>query len=269
MWIITEIGFFSIVQKPGDSGLTVRARVRGDLEALKERYLPELGDIVEGAGTDYRFRAAVDREALAQAMARMARDIDYPNFKNRVAAKQGHARAGVYSKVWTTLLNLPEPISKPTKAKSTPAAKAIAFPSHLKPSYGGVVFDGTGRMLLRTPKGGFDSEGWTFPKGRPNAGEAPEQAACREVFEETGVHAAVIGKIPGSYAGTTTVNEYWLMKPIGKSATLKPDGETEEVRWASPQEAKALISQKPTGAKRTRDQAVLEAALDLLNDATP
>ena len=38
MWLITPTGFFSIVQKPTDAQantLTVRARVRQDLETLR------------------------------------------------------------------------------------------------------------------------------------------------------------------------------------------------------------------------------------------
>jgi 8-oxo-dGTP diphosphatase len=58
-----------------------------------------------------------------------------------------------------------------------------------------------GRVLLRRPKGDFDGYVWTFPKGRPDAGETPEQAALREVKEETGYSAKVIGKLPGSFRG--------------------------------------------------------------------
>jgi len=57
MWLITTLGFFSIVCKPGDKKqgmLTVRSRVKSDLEELRKNYLPGLGTIVEGAGTDYR-----------------------------------------------------------------------------------------------------------------------------------------------------------------------------------------------------------------------
>ena len=41
MWLITSIGFFSIVQKPGDKAngtLTVRSRVQSDLAALKQYF---------------------------------------------------------------------------------------------------------------------------------------------------------------------------------------------------------------------------------------
>lgn len=36
MWLMTTVGFFSIVRKPGETDLTVRARVRSDLEALEK-----------------------------------------------------------------------------------------------------------------------------------------------------------------------------------------------------------------------------------------
>lgn len=57
MWIVSTLGFFSIVQKPEDKAsgtLTVRARVRSDLDALREAVLPALGPIGTSATTDYR-----------------------------------------------------------------------------------------------------------------------------------------------------------------------------------------------------------------------
>jgi hypothetical protein len=107
MWLITPVGFFSIVRKPDDQDtLTVRARVKSDLEALRAHSLPGLGAIAEDAGTDYRFRAKAPRDEIAKALAHMVEDIDYGNFKNEVAKKQGHARAAVYGKVWDVLYGL-------------------------------------------------------------------------------------------------------------------------------------------------------------------
>lgn len=106
MWLITDLGFFSIVRKPGDDDLTVRSRARADLEALHDRYLPTLGPIVEGAGTDYPFRAKVTVEDLAFAASEIVRAIDYSNFKSRVAAEQGTSRAHIYGDVWADLLKL-------------------------------------------------------------------------------------------------------------------------------------------------------------------
>ena len=99
MWIFTPFGFFSVVQKQGSPVLTVRARVRDDLDRLRERYLPSLSPTITGAGTDYRYRATVPHEKLAHAMAAIVRDIDYCNFKSEVARRDGPSRAGVYHEV--------------------------------------------------------------------------------------------------------------------------------------------------------------------------
>lgn len=109
MWLMTPIGFFSIVQKPSDPDsdtLTVRARVRSDLEALRDQYLPGLGEIQESRHNDYRFRAVVPRPAVAAAMAALVSALDYSNFKAEVARVQGPARAHRYHDVWEVLYGL-------------------------------------------------------------------------------------------------------------------------------------------------------------------
>jgi hypothetical protein len=106
MWLITTTGFYSIVQKPGEKDLTIRSRVKKDLEALRDKYLPDLGEIVRNENTDYRYRAKVSHVNLAKASAQMVQDIDYDNFKNTVAKVQGHNRSHVYSNVWEDLLAL-------------------------------------------------------------------------------------------------------------------------------------------------------------------
>ena len=109
MWLMTPIGFFSIVQKPADrqaGTLTVRARVLDDLAALKDQFLPALGPIREGAGTDYRYRATAPTTDVSSAFARMLGAIDYSNFKNEVAKVQGPPRAYLYNEVWGVLSSL-------------------------------------------------------------------------------------------------------------------------------------------------------------------
>jgi hypothetical protein len=108
MWLFTPLGFFSIVQKPGTSHLTIRARVKGDLEALRAQFLPELSPTLGQAGTDYPWRATATHEDFAAAAARMAMAIDYSNFKDEVAIKQGKARARSYGSVWNVLYDLSE-----------------------------------------------------------------------------------------------------------------------------------------------------------------
>ena len=133
MWIITPLGFFSVVRKKGDTHLTVRARVAQDLDRLRERYLPDLSSTRAGAGTDYPYRASVSARSWALALSDMGRDIDYSNFKDEVARVQGHARAHVYANVWTALMGLEkQPADPPSAPAPSPGAlrpmKPIAFP---------------------------------------------------------------------------------------------------------------------------------------------
>ena len=93
-------------EKPGEKDLTIRSRVRKDLEALRDKYLPDLGEIVRNDNTDYRYRAKVSHVDLANAVSQMVLDIDYDNFKNTVAKVQGHNMSHVYSNVWEDLLVL-------------------------------------------------------------------------------------------------------------------------------------------------------------------
>ncbi|WP_322470172.1 hypothetical protein SOM08_05205 [Hydrogenophaga sp. SNF1] len=109
MWLITPVGFFSVVRKPTDiknKTLTVRARVRSDLEALKAQYLPELGSIQESKVNDYRYRAVAPQAAVAAAMTRLIKDLDYANFKDEVKKCQGADRAHLYHDVWDVLYGL-------------------------------------------------------------------------------------------------------------------------------------------------------------------
>ena len=260
MWLITSLGFFSIVCKPGDmeSGmLTVRARVKSDLEELRHHCLPSLGAIVEGAGTDYRFRATAPRDEVAKALAKMIQQIDYGNFKNEVADKQGKHRAKVYGKVWDVLYelqeataDLPKTMLKADKVASAPRDRPVA--------YGGVVVDADSRVLLRRPKGDYDGYVWTFPKGRPDVGESPEEAALREVKEETGYSAKIMKKLSGSFKGGTSVTEFFLMSPVG-SPSPSDNEETSAIRWAALDKAAALIGMTTNQIGRARDLSVLEA----------
>lgn len=106
VWLFTNIGFFSVVQKMNSNELTVRARVRRDLEILRKRYLPELGQIITKSGTDYPWRATVSHVAFAAGLAQIAMDCTYPNYKNEVAKRQGKERAHRYAAVWSALHGL-------------------------------------------------------------------------------------------------------------------------------------------------------------------
>lgn len=61
---------------------------------------------------------------------------------------------------------------------------------------GGIVYrvtDGVPEFLLVTARGRSDE--WVYPKGHIERGETAEHAAVREVREEAGVHADIIGPL--------------------------------------------------------------------------
>ena len=86
--------------------LTVRARVRSDLEALQDAVLPGLGPLTESKTTDYRFRAVAPRALVEAAMAKLTTQLDYSNFKSQVAKVQGSKRAHIYHDVWDVLYRM-------------------------------------------------------------------------------------------------------------------------------------------------------------------
>ena len=102
MWLLIPEGFYSVIRKHGDDRLCVRARVRDDLDRLRDRYLPDLTETVETPGSDYRYRAWINPEQFAAGLAAVGRAIDYPNFKNE-AARVDHGRADAYHQVWEAL----------------------------------------------------------------------------------------------------------------------------------------------------------------------
>jgi predicted lipoprotein len=118
VWIATDFGFFSIVEKPWDKAqgtLTVRARVRGDLVNFIQRAGASTS-IADDAEADYHYRIQVRKADVATVLGEAVLGIDYSNFKNQVAIRQGSKRAAVYAAVWGVLLRLtdlnPVPLGK-------------------------------------------------------------------------------------------------------------------------------------------------------------
>ena len=123
MWLFTKHGFFSVVcarQGDGKHGqpidltrLMIRARVRGHLDALKERCPDHLGpcDIQTSAATDYAFRMFVDKHVWSRVLSELALETDYDNFKSEVARHQGRAGSSyedALHRVWDVMHRLQE-----------------------------------------------------------------------------------------------------------------------------------------------------------------
>jgi 8-oxo-dGTP pyrophosphatase MutT (NUDIX family) len=105
--------------------------------------------------------------------------------------------------------------------------------TELETSYGGVVLRGD-QLLVITPAGRRVTG---LPKGGLEAGETPEQAAAREVREETGVVAAVRGPL-GDVRYTYRRNGRRVRKTVHyflcdyvEGSTDDHDHEVDEARW--------------------------------------
>ncbi len=130
----------------------------------------------------------------------------------------------------------PKPAAKNTKAKP-PYAKRVD-----EVSAGGLVVDTTGKLgLLIGRRDQKDSSGkrilWSLPKGHIEAGETPEQAALREVQEETGIESIIeksLGVIDfwfmaGGKRIHKTVHHYLFRESGGLLAAQET--EVDEVAW--------------------------------------
>jgi 8-oxo-dGTP diphosphatase len=126
-------------------------------------------------------------------------------------------------------------------------------------SYGGVIFDDDGRVLLRKPANHYGGLHWTFSQGGGKRGEHPLDVAHREAREETGHDVEVTGHIPGRYDDGWSDTYFYLMRSKGK--TREPDWETSATRWATPEEARALLAESTYDVGRARDLALLDVAL--------
>ena len=85
---------------------------------------------------------------------------------------------------------------------------------------------------------------WSLPKGKLDAGESFEQAALREVFEETGLQCELgAEQEPARYQdrrGRDKLVRYWRMTVIGGS--FEPNDEVDELRWLSTADTLALLT---------------------------
>jgi mutator protein MutT len=138
-----------------------------------------------------------------------------------------------------------------TPGAAAPADSAVKNPKPAPKSYakrvdevsaGGLVVDHSGKNgLLIGRRDHKDASGqrilWSLPKGHIEEGETPEQAALREVAEETGIESAIersLGVIDFWFmAGGKRIHKtvhHYLFRETG--GTLAPqESEVDEVGW--------------------------------------
>lgn len=86
MWVFTSNGFISIVQhRDMPNTMIVRGRVAKHLQALFPGQ-----EVLQTKNSDYRYRAFLPREAVANALFNQALAVDYDNFKNSIPDAEYH-----------------------------------------------------------------------------------------------------------------------------------------------------------------------------------
>ena len=126
-----------------------------------------------------------------------------------------------------------------------------------------------GRWWLAAIRPAGRPEGlWALPKGLIGPGESPEEAALREVTEETGLEASPVQKLGDvryvyTWAGERVfkiVSFYLFRYRSGRLGDIAPEQriEVDEARWLPLEEAPTLLAYK--GEREMAAKAL--AALD-------
>lgn len=112
MWVMTSFGILMPGLRPAhtvpagdDRLLQIRARRIRDLEILRAEYLPGLGDIIKIENTDYQYRAYCTHPQWADALAKIAMDINYVKFKSTTERYKDKALHNLYNILWGKILD--------------------------------------------------------------------------------------------------------------------------------------------------------------------
>jgi 8-oxo-dGTP diphosphatase len=96
-------------------------------------------------------------------------------------------------------------------------------------------------VLVHRPK--YDD--WSFPKGKCEPGESDEDAARREVEEETGLECRLGPELPTveyiNGGGRPKVVRYWAMT-VESATPRSPNDEVDTTRWLPLGDAQVLLS---------------------------
>jgi 8-oxo-dGTP diphosphatase len=114
------------------------------------------------------------------------------------------------------------------------------------------VFAAGGVVWRRAGEGGVEVavvhrpryDDWSLPKGKLDEGESFEEAAVREVEEETGLRCEL-----GEFLDEVTYRDHkdreklvrWWAMEAG-DGEFEPDDEVDELRWVALDEASAMLS---------------------------
>jgi 8-oxo-dGTP diphosphatase len=84
---------------------------------------------------------------------------------------------------------------------------------------------------------------WSLPKGKLEPGESWEQAALREIEEETGVRARLDEELETTHyqVGDRPKTVRWWRMSVDRDLGQGPDDEVDGLRWVTPDEALRLL----------------------------
>jgi 8-oxo-dGTP pyrophosphatase MutT (NUDIX family) len=85
---------------------------------------------------------------------------------------------------------------------------------------------------------------WCLPKGKLKPGETAEQAALREVREETGYEVELgpyLGEMRYAVNEVPKIVSFWSMRPVGRAGGIQDSSEVREIAWMSGDDALARL----------------------------
>ena len=106
-------------------------------------------------------------------------------------------------------------------------------------SAGIVLVDERGWLTIREPANHFGGYKHSYAKGRIDTGETPQQAAGRELAEETGLIGRIVGLV-GDFPGDTSVTRFYVGVRTGGEE--EPSAETWAIKTVSPRDALKMLN---------------------------
>ena len=166
-----------------------------------------------------------------------------------------------------------DPQAPPAAAGSTaPTTHASELPIVEETSAGGLVvktFDGVFHAAVIARRNRAGRLEWCLPKGHLEGVETAEEAAVREIAEETGITGSVerrLGVIDYWFTGDDRrvhkVVHHFLLTAVGGFLTVEgdPDSEAEDVAWVAFSDLSATLSYP-------NERRLAAAAFELLDEA--
>jgi ADP-ribose pyrophosphatase YjhB (NUDIX family)/2'-5' RNA ligase len=120
-------------------------------------------------------------------------------------------------------------------------AEEPELPETHRLSTGVIIRKKNGSVVLIEPRNHYGGYIHTFPKGGLEGGLTPQQNALKELWEETGLHAHIVGVV-GDYKGDTGMTRYYLGVQTGGQPTVSD--ETEAVKTVTMKQAMEMLNKQ-------------------------